>query len=165
MLLVLPVGDNSRRAFRRCSQRLASYVVCRWSLFAVGAVMFVVRIYTTRSWYIVAYVLGMVLLNNILGVLYPQINPDAERLRGPSMPRHLFRRSSRERVQHLREFPCWVSSQKWLLVSFGLTLFRLFDVPVFAPILAAYFVVVLVLSLWRGLRARRQFYENRRWVL
>lgn len=49
----------------------------------------------------------------------------------------------------LREFPCWSSSQKWLLVAFGMTFFGgLFDILVFTPPLVVYFVFLVAGGGW-----------------
>ena len=54
------------------------------------------------------------------------------------------RLTRRTRPKHLPEYPCWVSSQKMLLVAFGTTFFGVFDIPVFWQILLAYFIFLAV---------------------
>lgn len=46
--------------------------------------------------------------------------------------------------RRLPEFQFWLSSQKGLLMAFGMTFFNLFDIPVFWPILLIYFIVLMV---------------------
>ncbi|CAN0443897.1 unnamed protein product, partial [Scytosiphon promiscuus] len=46
--------------------------------------------------------------------------------------------------RRLPEFQFWLSSQKGLLMAFGMTFFSLFDIPVFWPILLIYFIVLMV---------------------
>lgn len=46
--------------------------------------------------------------------------------------------------RRLPEFQFWLSSQKAVLLSFGMTLFSIFNVPVFWPILLIYFFILMV---------------------
>ncbi|CAN0115123.1 unnamed protein product, partial [Ectocarpus sp. 4 AP-2014] len=85
------------RTCRQCARQAAGCVVCRWLLFAASAAVFVLRVYTERGWYMVAYSVGILVLNNTVHFLTPQIGPDAQRLRGLSeRRRHRF--SSNERL-------------------------------------------------------------------
>lgn len=50
--------------------------------------------------------------------------------------------------RRLPEFQFWLSSQKGVLMSFGMTFLSIFDIPVFWPILLVYFVVLMVCCDW-----------------
>ncbi|CAN0333271.1 unnamed protein product, partial [Hapterophycus canaliculatus] len=68
-----------------------------------------------------------------------KIDPESE---GPGLPTSgsdEFRPFSRR----LPEFKFWLSSQRGLLMAFGMTFFKLFDIPVFWPILLIYFIVLM----------------------
>lgn len=56
---------------------------------------------------------------------------------------------SRPFSRRLPEFQFWLSSQKGLLMAFGMTFFSLFDIPVFWPILLIYFIVLMVRVVFR----------------
>ncbi|CAN0163514.1 unnamed protein product, partial [Ectocarpus sp. 12 AP-2014] len=152
--------------YRRCARQAAGCVVCRWLLFAASAAVFVLRIYTERGWYVVAYSVGILVLNNTVHFVTPQVGPDAERLRGLSeRRRHRFRLFHPRIGGRLGEYPCWRSSQKWLLVAIGMTFFGLFDIPVYTPILVVYFVFLMAFTLFKVFRERRRASGSRMWML
>ena len=55
-------------------------------------------------------------------------------------------------VRKLPEFKFWVKSAKSLLVSFSMTFFPVFDVPVFWPILLMYFIMLFTMTMKQQLR-------------
>lgn len=55
-------------------------------------------------------------------------------------------------MRKLPEFKFWVKSAKSLLVSFAMTFFPVFDVPVFWPILLMYFVMLFTMTMKQQLR-------------
>eukprot|EP00752_Nemacystus_decipiens_P001380 g1367.t1 len=57
--------------------------------------------------------------------------------------------------RRLPEFQFWLSSQKGLLMAFGMTFFSIFDIPVFWPILLVYFIVLMFLTMKRQTSNRR----------
>ncbi|CAM9776993.1 unnamed protein product, partial [Sphacelaria rigidula] len=54
--------------------------------------------------------------------------------------------------RRLPEFQFWLSSQKGVVMAFGMTLFTLFDVPVFWPILLMYFIILMFLTMKRQVK-------------
>lgn len=46
--------------------------------------------------------------------------------------------------RRLPEFQFWLSSQRGLVMAFGMTFLSIFDIPVFWPILLMYFIVLMV---------------------
>lgn len=55
----------------------------RWLGTCVAALIYVIRVYYIRGFYIVTYGLGIYLLNLLIGFLSPQVDPESE---GPSLP-------------------------------------------------------------------------------
>ncbi|CAM9450039.1 unnamed protein product [Ectocarpus sp. 8 AP-2014] len=137
-----------RRTYQYWLDRSVIYTMWRWGLFLVSVCLFLLRIYLVKGWFIVTYGLGIFLLNNLIGFLSPQIDPESE---GPGLPTSgsdEFRPFSRR----LPEFQFWLSSQKGLLMAFGMTFFSLFDIPVFWPILLIYFIVLMFLTMKRQVK-------------
>ncbi|CAN0021925.1 unnamed protein product, partial [Ectocarpus sp. 6 AP-2014] len=101
--MMITASDHLRRTYRQCARSAAGCVVCRWVLFAASAAVFILRVYTERRWYLVAYSVGILFLNNTVQFLTPQVGPDAERLRGLSeRRRHRFSSNERLDVYHRR---------------------------------------------------------------
>ncbi|XP_013598084.1 PREDICTED: LOW QUALITY PROTEIN: protein RER1A [Brassica oleracea var. oleracea] len=98
----------------------------------VVALAFSLRVFYIQGFYIIAYGLGIYLLNLLIGFLSPLVDPEAAD--GPSLPT----RGSDEFkpfIRRLPEFKFWYSMTKAFCIAFVMTFFSLFDVPVFWPIL------------------------------
>merc|ERR1739845_57344 len=85
----------------------------------------------------------MGLLNLLINFLSPAVDPDTED--GPVLPTSdgEFRPFTRK----LPEFKCWLNAFRAMMCSLIMTFFDIFDLPVFWPILLAYFILLLVLTL------------------
>merc|ERR1711870_100199 len=105
-------------------------------------VLYIIRVYVKQGFYVVTYGLGIYLLNLLIGFLSPAVDPDAEGLTLPTQNEE-FRPFSRK----LPEFKFWTAAFRAVVASFTMTFFQLFDLPVFWPILLAYFILLLVLTL------------------
>ncbi len=92
------------------------------------------------------YGLGIFLLNLLIGFLTPIDDGEGD----PILPTN--NRESGEFkpfIRRLPEFKFWYSCLKAVGVSLLLTLFKVFDVPVFWPILLIYFIILFVLTMKR----------------
>ncbi|KAE7999960.1 hypothetical protein FH972_004335 [Carpinus fangiana] len=136
------------RAFQYYLDRSTPHPLQRWlGTFAV-AMIYVLRVYYVKGFYVVSYGLGIYVLNLLIGFLSPKIDPELEALGGASLPT----KDSDEFkpfIRRLPEFNFWYSITKAFIVAFVLTLFSVLDVPVFWPILLCYWVVLFVLTMKR----------------
>jgi len=113
-------------------------------------ISFFVRIFVIQGFYIIAYGLGIFLLNQFILFLTPKqdlslstIDEDDD---APSLPT----RSSdefRPFMRRLPEFKFWYTTFKALIISLILTLFSIFDIPVFWPVLVIYFFTLFFLTM------------------
>ncbi|KAI0039499.1 retrieval of early ER protein Rer1 [Auriscalpium vulgare] len=55
-------------------------------------------------------------------------------------------------VRRLPEWQFWLSSTRATLISFVMTFFMIFDVPVYWPILVMYFITLFVLTMRRQIQ-------------
>ena len=104
-----------------------------------------------NGWHIVTYGLGIYLLNQLIGFLSPQFDPEeADSLDGglPTSNKEEFRPFARR----LPEFKFWYGCQKAVVTSFFMTFFSIFDVPVFWPILLFYFIVLFFITMQRQIK-------------
>lgn len=124
------------------------HITARWVTFFFLLSCYMLRVYLVNGWFIITYGLGIYLLNNLIGFLSPQIDPEVE---GPVLPTRdseEFRPFSRR----LPEFKFWVASARAVCISFFLTFFQIFDIPVFWPILLLYFIALFVLTMKRQIK-------------
>ncbi|KAF9906111.1 hypothetical protein EC991_000979 [Linnemannia zychae] len=131
----------------------------RWAFTGLVLVIYFIRVFIAQGWYIVTYALGIYLLNLFLAFLQPKIDPslemdmeaDSVEEGGPVLPT----RSDdefRPFVRRLPEFKFWHSATRSIVIAFFCTLFRVFDIPVFWPILLVYFCILFTITMKRQIK-------------
>ncbi|KAK9833653.1 hypothetical protein WJX74_001949 [Apatococcus lobatus] len=120
----------------------------RWLGLLAFILIYAIRVFFLRGFYIVTYALGIYNLNLLLGFLSPQVDPELE---GPALPSRTTD-EYRPFIRRLPEFKFWWSSTKAFMFGFVATFFPIFDVPVFWPILLLYFFVLLFVTMKRQIK-------------
>ncbi|ORZ28950.1 retrieval of early ER protein Rer1 [Lobosporangium transversale] len=131
----------------------------RWAFTGVVLLIYFIRVIYAQGWYIVTYALGIYLLNLFLAFLQPKFDPSLEmdmaadevEEGGPMLPTRSDE-EFRPFVRRLPEFKFWHSATRAIIVAFVCTLFRVFDIPVFWPILLIYFCILFTLTMKRQIR-------------
>jgi len=126
------------------------HTAARWAGWGVALLLYAIRVLYLKGFYIITYGLGIYNLNLLLGFLTPQMDPD-QQTDGPDLPT----KSSQEFkpfVRKLPEFKFWYSSLKSILTGTVMTLFPMFDVPVFWPILLVYWLVLFTITMKRQIK-------------
>ncbi|KAI3522188.1 hypothetical protein L1887_11671 [Cichorium endivia] len=125
------------------------YVRHRWIGFGVAFFIYVLRVSIVQGYYIITYGLGIYILQLFITFLSPQVDPEFEEpFDGLTLPTH-GSEEFRPFVRRLPEFKFWYSITKAVCLAFTLTFFRIFDVPVFWPILLFYWIVLFVATMRR----------------
>lgn len=99
-----------------------------------------------QGYFIVAYGLGIFLLNNFIAFLSPLDDPND----GPTLPT-----TGKEAEEYkpftrrLPEFKFWLTCFRGTGTSLMMTFFKVFDVPVFWPILVMYFCILFFMTMKR----------------
>lgn len=106
----------------------------------------------TRAVVIVAYTLGIYLLNLFLAFLQPKFDPSLTQDEGledgdagsslPTKQDDEFRPF----IRRLPEFKFWHSATRAILIGFVCTWFEVFDIPVFWPVLVVYWLILFFLT-------------------
>lgn len=120
----------------------------RWAVWGVLILLFAVRVYAAGGFYLVAYGLGIYYLNLLIAFLSPREDPELE---GPALPT-TDREEFRPFQRRLPEFKFWLSLTKGCIVALLLSTTRAFDVPVFWPVLLAYWLALFCLTMRRQIR-------------
>lgn len=128
--------------------RLVPQLGLRWLVLAVLVASYCYRVYSIQGFYIVTYGLGIFLLNLMIGFLTPIDDQDHD---GPMLPSNTGD-EFKPFVRRLPEYKFWYSCAKAIIIGFLMTFFRVFDVPVFWPILLVYFLVLFVLTMKRQIK-------------
>ena len=145
-----------KRAFQYWLDKSTIHVVPRWIGFTVLLALFFLRVYLIQGFFIVAYGLGIYLLNNFIAFLSPLEEPStASRYEtsnddGLSLPGTAREgREFRPFARRLPEFKFWLACTRGCCTCLVMTFFSIFDVPVFWPILLLYFFVLFFMTMKR----------------
>uniref|UniRef100_A0A7N0ZRI5 Protein RER1 n=2 Tax=Kalanchoe fedtschenkoi TaxID=63787 RepID=A0A7N0ZRI5_KALFE len=124
------------------------YPIHRWIATVLIFWVFFLRVYLLEGFYIVAYGVGIYILNLLIAFLSPLVDPETEPSDGPMLPT----RGSDEFkpfIRRLPEFKFWHALTKAFGIGLVMTFFSVFDVPVFWPILLFYWIVLFVMTMKR----------------
>eukprot|EP00561_Arcocellulus_cornucervis_P004698 CAMPEP_0185813724 /NCGR_PEP_ID=MMETSP1322-20130828/12273_1 /TAXON_ID=265543 /ORGANISM="Minutocellus polymorphus, Strain RCC2270" /LENGTH=188 /DNA_ID=CAMNT_0028510417 /DNA_START=103 /DNA_END=669 /DNA_ORIENTATION=+ len=142
--------NDINRAIQYWLDKSTIHVVPRWGGFAVCLALFFLRIYLIQGYFIIAYGLGIYLLNNFILFLSPLDLEEIDDRAGPTLPTSETEgKEYRPFTRKLPEFKFWLAVTKGTITSFFMTFFAMFDVPVFWPILVMYFGILFFMTMRR----------------
>ncbi|KAG0746170.1 hypothetical protein G6F57_007665 [Rhizopus arrhizus] len=155
---ILAQKSQIERRFQQVLDQITPFAPYRWTGTVALLLLFTTRVIYAEGWYIIAYALGIYMLNLFLAFLTPKFDPsveldtqDSEMEEGPALPLKNDE-EFKPFIRRLPEFKFWYSVTKAAIVSLFCTLFRLFDVPVFWPILLMYFIILFGLTMRRQIK-------------
>lgn len=129
------------------------YVAPRWIVSSIMLLLFLARVVFSGGWYVICYALGIYYLSLFVDFISPRMDPEFRATQeeldvdsGPSLPTKA-NEEFKPFVRRLPEFKFWYMATKATLLSLVLSMFDMFDLPVFWPILLLYFIILLVLTL------------------
>ncbi|KAF1796300.1 retrieval of early ER protein Rer1 [Mucor lusitanicus] len=153
---LLAQKSQLERRFQQILDQVTPFAPYRWVGTSVLLVLFMFRVIYAEGWYIIAYALGIYILNLFLAFLTPKFDPSvemdtqaSEMEEGPSLPMKNDE-EFKPFIRRLPEFKFWYSVTKATVISIVCSLIPFFDIPVYWPILLMYFIILF------GLTMRRQ---------
>ncbi|KAM0334378.1 hypothetical protein ACHAQA_001404 [Verticillium albo-atrum] len=146
-------GTKIQRQYQALLDQSTPYVLYRWIGTGLCVVAFFLRILLAQGWYIVAYALGIYLLNLFLAFLQPKFDPSNEAIDNemedgsvgtlPTKQDEEFRPF----IRRLPEFKFWYWATRAICIGFVCSWFEVFNVPVFWPVLVMYWFMLFVLTM------------------
>lgn len=139
--------------YQKLLDQSVPFPVRRWGGFGFLLSVFLLRIFIAQGWYIICYALGIYLLNLFLAFLTPKFDPSLEQeLRSSSLEEggdepQETEDEFRPFIRRLPEFKFWLNATRATAISLVLSLFSIFDIPVFWPILLMYFIILFTLTM------------------
>jgi hypothetical protein len=70
--------EQFARKWQYLLDKASPHIMYRWVGFTAMLLLYVVRVYLVNGWYIVTYGLGIYILNQLIGFLSPQFDPEDE---------------------------------------------------------------------------------------
>ncbi|OGM44650.1 protein RER1 [Aspergillus bombycis] len=151
------VTDSSKK-YQTLLDASTPFTAYRWIGTVVLLIIFFLRIILAQGWYIVAYTLGIYLLNLFLLFLQPKFDPSLTQDEGledgdaaaslPTKQDDEFRPF----IRRLPEFKFWESATRAIAIGFVCSWFSVFDIPVFWPVLVVYWIILFVLTMRRQIQ-------------
>jgi len=142
-----------QRYYQALLDQSTPFVLYRWVGTGVCMFLFFLRVLLAQGWYIVAYALGIYLLNLFLAFLQPKFDPSNEAIDNemedgsvgtlPTKQDEEFRPF----VRRLPEFKFWYWATRAIVIGFFCSWFEIFNVPVFWPVLVMYWFILFVLTM------------------
>jgi len=132
--------------------------MCRWVGTSMALLIFFVRVFILQGWYIVAYALGIYLLNLFLAFLQPKFDPSSDELDSEMEDGSVGTLPTKQDeefkpfIRRLPEFKFWYWATRAIGISFFCTSFDIFNVPVFWPVLVMYWFILFVLTMRRQIQ-------------
>lgn len=142
-----------QRHYQALLDQSTPFVLYRWVGTGVALFLFFIRVFMAQGWYIVAYALGIYLLNLFLAFLQPKFDPSNEAIDNEmedgavgSLPTKQDE-EFRPFIRRLPEFKFWHSATRAVVIAFGCSWFEIFNVPVFWPVLVMYWLMLFILTM------------------
>lgn len=133
--------------------KITPHVKERWIGLGVMIAVFVLRIVMSQGWYVVCYALGIYLLSQFLAFLTPKFDMTLQQDEDNKELEAGERASEfRPFIRRLPEFKFWNNAFKATSGSLIATLFSFTDIPVYWPILLAYFILLFILTMRRQIQ-------------
>ena len=142
------VAAKLQQRFRHYLDKTVVWPKARWVGTAASLLIFGIRVIVRKGFYLVAYALAIYLMNILVGFLSPAEDP-CEEITLPQNDQE-FRPFERK----LPEFKAWIHAQNALSLSIFATFFRVFDAPVFWPMLLFYFLFFFAVTMRRQVPER-----------
>jgi len=145
------------RVFQTWLDKTVPHTVIRWLFTAAFYVLYFVRVFVLKGWYIVTYALAIYHLNLFIAFLSPKVDPsvyggdDDSDDEGPKLPTST-NEEFRPFIRRLPEFKFWYSGTKAICIAMICTFFQVFNIPVFWPILVMYFFVLFGVTMKRQIK-------------
>ncbi|KAA8632086.1 hypothetical protein SMACR_02209 [Sordaria macrospora] len=146
-------SNKLQRQYQALLDQSTPYVTYRWVGTSVALLLFFLRVFVAQGWYIVAYALGIYLLNLFLAFLTPKFDPSSDALDNemedgsvgtlPTKQDEEFRPF----IRRLPEFKFWHSATRAVAISFVCSWFEIFNIPVFWPVLVMYWLMLFILTM------------------
>lgn len=149
--------------------RVTPYRLERWLSLAFALCVLFLRIILVGGYYVIAYALGIYLLNMFLLFLSPKFDPAFEEDEAadsfannadiggsvgdiPALPLQSGTDEAgefRPFIRRLPEFKFWHESFRATFIAIVCSFFSMFNIPVFWPVLLLYFIMLFVMTMRR----------------
>ena len=134
------------------NDKIIIYRLWRWLAVAFLAIIYFIRVFYKKGYYALTYCIGIHFLNSFIGFISPLDDPEDELGEDNSYLPQRGNEEFRPFQRKVREFSFWSVMFWTFLVSIFLTFFESFNIPVFWPLLLAYFILIFFIIMKRQIK-------------
>ena len=145
-----------QRAYKRELDKTIPHTKYRWGGFGCLLLVFILRVVLAQGYYVLAYALGIYLLNLLVGFLSPKQDPSADD-GSPLLPTKTSDAEHRPFIRKLPEFAFWNTATRATAAALVGTIFPFLDLPVYWPVLLMYFIVLTAITFRRQYEHMRKY--------
>lgn len=152
------IAKTCSKHYQLFMDKITPHIAARWIFTLTVLVLFLMRVFVGGGWYIVCYALGIYYLNMLIDFLSPRLDPDFQATQedldssnAPSLPTRV-NDEFRPFIRRLPEYRFWLMSTRSTLISLFMSMFDIFDLPVYWPILVVYFLILTFYTLRRQIK-------------
>lgn len=159
--------DIYRHKFEILNRQFLDYItphiIARWIVSYFIMLAFMGRIVWVEGWYIVCYTWAIFVLNMFLKFLTPKFDPSIEQdIQNDSVEAGVGKMDENDEefkpfIRRLPEFRFWLKTTVSTIIAIICSLIPIFDIPVFWPILVAYFIILFILTMRRQIQHMIKF--------
>lgn len=150
---ILNYYSRAKTYYQFYLDKVTPHVRERWIGLAISVILFFARIIFSQGWYVVCYGLAIYLLSQFLAFLTPKFDMSLQQdEENKELEAGERAEEFRPFIRRLPEFKFWYNCARATTLAIFLTLFTVFDIPVFWPILLMYFIILFCLTMRRQIQ-------------
>ena len=133
--------------------KILVYRLERWLITIIFTLLYIIRILQTEGFYCLTYCISLYFLNAFIGFISPLENPEESSLNdGDSFLPQKNNEEFKPFQRKVKEYSLWSTITFTLIISIFITFIKLFDLPVYWPLLVLYFLVLFFLVMKRQIK-------------
>mmetsp|Transcript_31794 Transcript_31794/g.36723 ORF Transcript_31794/g.36723 Transcript_31794/m.36723 type:complete len:185 (-) Transcript_31794:156-710(-) len=135
-----------KQRYQRFEDLTVPHRPMRWAAFLFLILFYFIRVFAYGGFYVVTYGMCIHLLYLVMLMITPLSDPEERASDEAQLPSFGSGDAAEFKpfVPKVQEFVVWRSMTRVVLICFTLTMFSVFDIPVFWPILVMYFLILFV---------------------
>ncbi|RVD92539.1 Golgi-to-ER retrieval protein [Tubulinosema ratisbonensis] len=145
------------------TDRLVPKRSLRWALAGTLILIYYFKILVTGTHYLITYCLSLYLLHGAINFLTPQSESVPDIFDDFDVEYELPTNDDNEFrpfMRRLPEYKLWLMYVQLTGMSLFMSMFEMFDIPVFVPILVVYFIFISILTVRNLFRSMKKYKYN-----
>ncbi|KAL6122313.1 hypothetical protein NUSPORA_00677 [Nucleospora cyclopteri] len=143
--------------------KLSPQSTIRWGMFAFLIFLYTMRVLIRNSHHIISYAVGVYLVHGFILFATPKNKNIPDPFEAPAEDSYVPENAPVDFgpfVRNLPEYEYWLFCMKVVGISYFLTFFDVFDIPVFTPLLIMYFITMVIATIVKLYQHQKLYHYN-----